>query len=133
MVSLVILFDSMLEVSEIFNFKAEDVAFADARLLIAFVLLVFNSLILLDNEIVSVPILSETNWVFAKRPLVGKVTLLVAVVVIVKSPTPFEIILFAMVIVFPLLFTPVPPLILGKIEVIVIAESEKFAFAALNE
>ena len=66
----------------------------------------------------------------ASVPVVGKMTLLLAVVVIDKSPTPFVIILLAIVIVLPLLFTPVPPLILGTIVPIVNAES---AIAALPD
>ena len=66
-------------------------------------------------------------------PEVGKVTLLAAVVVIVSSPTPLVTMLFAMVIVLPLLLTPVPPLLLVKIPVIVVAESEKIALLDVNE
>ena len=66
-------------------------------------------------------------------PEVGKVTLLAAVVVIVSSPTPLVTMLFAMVIVLPLLLTPVPPLLLDKIPVIVVAESEKIALFDVNE
>ena len=92
-----------------------------------------KALILFDKEIVSAPILSETNFVLANKPSVGKVILLAPVVVIVKSPMPLVVKLLAIVIFFPLLLTPVPPFVLGKIDVIVVAESEKFAFAALNE
>jgi hypothetical protein len=105
-----------------FNFKFVDKLLA-----------LFIESILLDNEIVSVPILSETNCVLAKVPEVGKVTLLAAVVVIVRSPTPLVMILFAMVIVLPLLLTPVPPLLLDKIPVIVVAESENIALFDVNE
>ena len=66
-------------------------------------------------------------------PEVGKVILLAAVVVIVRSPIPLVMMLFAMVIVLPLLFTPVPPLLLVKIPVIVVAESEKIALLDVNE
>ena len=66
-------------------------------------------------------------------PDTGKVTLLAAVVVIVKSPTPLVIMLFAMVIVFPLLLTPVPPLLLDKIPEIVEAESEKIELFDVKE
>ena len=61
-------------------------------------------------------------------PEVGKITLLAAVVVMVKSPTPLVIILFPSVIVLPLLFTPVPPLEPGKMVVRLEAESENLAF-----
>ena len=64
----------------------------------------------------------------ARVPDVGKITVLAAVVVMVKSPIPFVIILLAMVIVLPLLFTPVPPLILGTIVPI---DNEESATAAL--
>jgi len=84
-------------------------------------------------EIVSVPILSETNCVLANVPEVGKVTLLAAVVVIVRSPIPLVMMLFAMVMVLPLLLTPVPPLLLDKIPVMVVAESEKIALFDVNE
>jgi hypothetical protein len=66
-------------------------------------------------------------------PEVGKVTLLSAVVVIVSSPTPLVTMLFAIVIVLPLLLMPVPPLLLDKIPVIVVAESEKIALLDVNE
>ena len=66
-------------------------------------------------------------------PEVGKVTLLAAVVVKVSSPTPLVTKLFAMVIVLPLLLTPVPPLLLVNIPVIVVAESEKIALFDVNE
>ena len=59
-----------------------------------------------------------------KVPEVGKVTLLAAVVVITKSPIPLVAKLLAIVIVLPLLLIPVPPFVLGKIVVIVVAESE---------
>ena len=58
--------------------------------------------------------------------MAGKVTLLEEVVVIVISPTPLVIKLLARVIVFPSLSIPVPPLEPGKIEVIVLVESENF-------
>ena len=93
----------------------------------------FIESILLDNEIVSVPILSETYCVLAKVPDTGKVTLLAAVVVIVKSPIPLVMMLFAIVIVLPLLLTPVPPLLLVKIPVIVEAESEKIELFDVKE
>ena len=121
-VSLPILELNITDVSEMFNFKLADKLLA-----------LFIESILFDNEIVSVPILSETNCVLAKVPDTGKVTLLAAVVVIVRSPTPLVIKLFAMVIVLPLLFTPVPPLLLVKIPVIVVAESEKIALLDVNE
>jgi hypothetical protein len=82
---------------------------------------------------VSCPILSETYTVLAKVPDSGNVTLLAAVVVIVKSPTPLVIRLFAIVIVLPLLSTPVPPLLLDKIPVMVVADSEKIALFDVNE
>ena len=66
-------------------------------------------------------------------PEVGKETLLAAVVVIVRSPTPLVMMLFAMVIVLPLLLTPVPPLLLDKIPVIVEAESEKIELFDVKE
>ena len=66
----------------------------------------------------------------AMVPVVGKIILLFAVVVIVKSPIPFVIILLPNVIVLPLLLTPVPPLELGKIELMVVAESENFELKA---
>ena len=79
--------------------------------------------IMMGEEIVLLDSVSAPASV-AKVPEVGKVTLLAAVVVMVKSPIPFVTILFAMVIVLPLLLIPVPPLVLGKIVVIVVAESE---------
>jgi hypothetical protein len=69
----------------------------------------------------------------ASVPELGKVILLAAVVVIVRSPIPLVMILFAMVIVLPLLLTPVPPLLLDKIPVIVVAESENIALFDVNE
>ena len=109
-------------VSEIFNFKLEDEIFA-----------LFKESILRDNERVSLPILSDTYWVFANVPETGKVTLLAAVVVIVKSPIPLVTILFAIVIVFPLLFTPVPPFALDKTPVRVEAESENVELLDVKE
>jgi hypothetical protein len=107
----------MLEVSEMFNFKLADELLA-----------VFIESILFDNEIVSLAILFETYCVFAKVPDVGKITLLAAVVVIVKSPIPLVMILLPKVMVLPLLFTPVPPLEPGNIEIIVFVESENLEF-----
>ena len=49
-----------------------------------------RALILLDKLTVSVPIRSDTYCVLASKPVVGKLTLLVAVVVIVISPTPLK-------------------------------------------
>ena len=121
-VSLPILLDNMVAVSEMFNFKAAELPEETLK-----------ALILLDKEIVSAPILSETNFVLANKPSVGKVTLLAPVVVIVKSPIPLVVILLAIVMFLPLLFTPVPPFILGKIVVMVVAESAKLALAALKE
>ena len=63
-------------------------------------------------------------------PEVGKIILLAAVVVMVKSPIPLVIILLPKVIVLPLLLIPVPPLAPGKIELMVVAESENFEFNA---
>ena len=105
-----------------FNFKLADKLLA-----------LFMESILFDNEIVSVPILSETYCVLAKVPDTGKVTLLAAVVVIVSSPTPLVTMLFAIVIVLPLLLMPVPPLLLDKIPVIVVAESENIALFDVKE
>ena len=75
---------------------------------------------------------SEISFVVASVPEVGNITLLAAVVVMVKSPMPLVIILLPNVIVFPLLFTPVPPFDPGNIEFIVIAESANFAFNAVK-
>ena len=50
-----------------------------------------NALIRLDNETVSVPIRSETNCVFANKPVVGNEILLTPVVVIVISPIPLKV------------------------------------------
>ena len=72
----------------------------------------------------SVPLMVESV------PDVGKIILLAAVVVMVKSPIPFVIILLPNVIVLPLLLMPVPPLAPGKIELMVFAESENLE---LNE
>ena len=63
---------------------------------------------------------------FANVPEVGNVTLLAAVVVMVKSPTPLVIKLLATVMVLPVFATPVPPLDPGKILVIVADESAYF-------
>ena len=68
----------------------------------------------------------------ASVPVVGKIILLAAVVVMVKSPIPFVIILLAMVIVLPLLFTPVPPFILGTMVPIDKVESATAALPATN-
>jgi hypothetical protein len=121
-VSLPILELNIPEVSDVFNFKLAD------KLLELFI-----ESILFDKETVSVPILSETYCVLANVPDTGKVTLLAAVVVIVKSPTPLVMILFAIVIVLPLLLTPVPPLLLDNIPVIVEAESEKIELFDVKE
>ena len=64
----------------------------------------------------------------AKVPEVGKMILLAAVVVMVKSPMPLEIMLFAMEIVLPLLLKPVPPFSLGTILVTLVVESAKEDF-----
>ena len=61
-------------------------------------------------------------------PDTGKVTLLAAVVVMVKSPIPLVIILLPKVMVLPLLLMPVPPLEPGNIELIVNDESENLEF-----
>ena len=79
--------------------------------------------IIVGDEIVLLVSVSAPASV-ANVPEVGKVTLLAAVVVIVKSPIPFVTILFAMVIVLPLLLIPVPPFVLGSIVVMVVAESD---------
>ena len=50
-----------------------------------------KALIRLDNETVSVPIRSETNCVFANKPVVGNEILLTPVVVIVISPIPLKV------------------------------------------
>ncbi len=65
-------------------------------------------------------------------PEVGNITLLAAVVVMVKSPIPFVIKLFASVIVLPVLATPVPPFDPGKILEIVPAESAYFEVSEAN-
>ena len=99
-------------------------------------ILVFNlsafKFILSDNDIVSDFNISPMSFKVAIVPEVGKITLLLAVVVIVKSPTPFVIILLPKVIVLPLLSTPVPPLDPGKIELIVNEESENLEFNAVK-
>ena len=64
-------------------------------------------------------------------PDTGKVTLLAAVVVMVKSPIPLVIILLPIVMVLPLLLMPVPPLEPGNIELIVNDESENLEFKAV--
>ena len=70
----------------------------------------------------------------AKVPAVGKMILLAAVVVMVKSPIPLVIMLFAMEIVFPLLFKPVPPFSLGIMTApIDKAESATLALVANKE
>ena len=84
-----------------------------------------------ERLIVSVAILSETYCVFAKVPDTGKITLLAAVVVMVKSPIPFVIILLPNVIDLPLLLIPVPPLEPGNIELIVNEESANLEFNAV--
>ena len=84
-----------------------------------------------ERLIVSVAILSETYCVFAKVPDTGKITLLAAVVVMVKSPIPFVIILLPNVIDLPLLLIPVPPFDPGKIELIVNEESANLEFKAV--
>ena len=65
-------------------------------------------------------------------PDVGNITLLAAVVVMVKSPIPLVIKLLATVIVLPVLATPVPPLEPGKILEIVPAESAYFEASEAN-
>ena len=100
--------------------------------ILAFNLSAFR-LSLLDKESLSDFSKSVIFFVVAIVPEVGKITLLAAVVVIVKSPMPLVIILLANVIVFPLLFTPVPPFDPGRIELIVMAESAYLAFNAVKE
>ena len=63
----------------------------------------------------------------------GKITLLAAVVVIVKSPTPFVTKLLARLIVLPVFATPVPPFEPGKIVEMVADESANFEFSEVNE
>ena len=75
---------------------------------------------------------SATSFVVANVPDVGKITLLAPVVVTVRSPIPLVIILLPKVIVFPALFTPVPPFEPGSIELMVVAESANLAFSAVN-
>ena len=65
----------------------------------------------------------------AKVPVVGNITLLAAVVVIVKSPIPLVIMLLAIEIVLPLLFIPVPPLLEERIALSVTADSDVFELA----
>ena len=69
----------------------------------------------------------------AKVPKVGNITLLAAVVVMVKSPIPLVIKLFATVIVLPVFAIPVPPLDPGKIPDIEAAESAYFEVSAAKE
>lgn len=138
-VSLANLLESIAEVSAKFNFapevapvaKAKAPTFCETYKVVAIVLsavavscvIVTGRPIITGEEIVLLVSVSAPAIV-AKVPEVGKVTLLAAVVVMVKSPIPFVTILFAMVIVLPLLLIPVPPFVLGKIVVIVVAESE---------
>ena len=86
---------------------------------------VFNFIasILFESEMVSDANLSETYFVFARSPVVGKLILLAPVVVKVISPTPLNEIFCAIEIVLPLLLTPVPPFALGTMVLIDIAES----------
>ena len=66
-------------------------------------------------------------------PKVGNITLLAAVVVIVKSPIPFVTKLLATVIVLPVLAIPVPPFEPGSILEMVPEESAYFDVSAANE
>ena len=66
-------------------------------------------------------------------PDVGNITLLAAVVVIVKSPTPLVIKLLATVIVLPVFATPVPPFAPGKILAMVPEESAYFEVSEVKE
>ena len=121
-VSLPIRLDNIKDVSAMFSFILEDTIFA-----------IFIESILFDKETVSVPILSDTYCVLANVPEVGNITLLAAVVVIVKSPMPFVIKLLDIEIVLSLLATPVPPFDPGKILEIVPEESENLAVSEVNE
>ena len=69
---------------------------------------------------------------FANVPDVGNITLLAAVVEMVKSPTPLVTKLLATVIVLPVFATPVPPLDPGKIPDIETAESAYFEVSEAN-
>ena len=139
MVSLAILLDNIAEVSDKFNLapevapvaKAKAPTFCETYKVVAIVLsavavscvtVTGRPLIMGDVIILLVSVSAPAS--VAKVPEVGKVTLLAAVVVITKSPIPFVAKLFAMEIVLPLLLIPVPPFVLGKIVVIVVAESE---------
>ena len=106
-------------VSEIFSFKAEVLPELTPK-----------ALIRLDNETVSVAILSDTYCVFANKPVVGSEILLTPVVVIVMSPTPLKFKFCASVIVLPSLLIPVPPLDPGTMVLMDIAESATVALEA---
>ena len=84
----------------------------------------------MDKETVSDFIKSAKSFVVASVPVVGKITLLAAVVVMVKSPIPLVTKLLAMVIVLPVLATPVPPFAPGKIPII---EKDESAYLELSD
>jgi hypothetical protein len=124
------LLESIAEVSDKFNFSpavapaaaANALTFFDTNNVVAMVLsAVAVSCVMVtgrpfnNGEVIVLLVSVSIPAKVAKVPAVGKVTLLAAVVVMVKSPTPLVIILLAIEIVLPLLFTPVPPLTLGTI------------------
>ena len=123
-VSLAIRLDNIAAVSEIFNFVAVLLNAVCDKLFICLLTnkvlaMVLSATVESCVTVVGRPSkVGEVNILFdkvslpanvAKVPEVGKIILLAAVVVMVKSPTPLVIILLAIEIVFPLLLIPVPP------------------------
>ena len=144
-VSLPILLVNIAAVSAIFSFSPAVAPVATANVLICLatnkvVAMVLSATVESCVTVTGLPVITGDTMVLlvnvsvpakvAMVPVVGNIKLLAAVVVMVKSPIPLVIILLASVIVLSLLLTPVPPFVLGKIEVMVPVESENLAFKA---
>ena len=129
-VSFANLLDNIAAVSNKLNFPSAAVPTISLKLLICLltnkvVAIVLSATVESCVTVMGLPVkVGDDNVLFenvsvpanvAKVPDVGKIILLAAVVVMVKSPIPFVIMLFAIEIVLPLLFKPVPPFSLGII------------------
>ena len=129
-VSLANLLDNIAAVSNKLNFPSAAVPTIPLKLLICLltnkvVAIVLSAIVESCVTVMGLPVkVGDDNVLFenvsvpanvANVPAVGKIILLAAVVVMVKSPIPFVIMLFAIEIVLPLLFKPVPPFSLGII------------------
>ena len=147
-VSLPILFESISDVSLKFNLSpatkeveaAKALTFLETNKVVAIVL---SAVVVSCVIVVGRPIINGERIVLLEKvsdpasvanvPEIGKITLLEAVVVIVKSPIPLVKKLLAIEIVLSVLATPVPPFEPGKILEIVPEESENLEVSEVNE